>query len=103
MKKNYIRELLIYKEIMSCIHSLNEKYDKYVKTEKRENKENKDTKENKQYIGYYPNGLLSSIINNFNFYQNYYATLLEKHPELSEKTKIIFIYISFLIIIQNFF
>ena len=89
LKKNYIRELLIYKEIMSCIHSLNEKYDKYVKTEKRENKENKDTKENKQYIGYYPNGLLSSIINNFNFYQNYYAALLERHPELTEKNKII--------------
>ena len=82
MKKNYIRELLIYKEIMSCIHSLNEKFDKYLKKDKKERKE-------KQYIGYYPNGLLSSIINNFNFYQNYYATLLEKHPELSEKNKII--------------
>ena len=33
--------------------------------------------------------MLSSIINNFNFYQNYYATLLEGHPELSEKNKII--------------
>ena len=39
MKKNYIKELLIYKEIMSCIHSSNEKFDKYLKKDEKERKE----------------------------------------------------------------
>ena len=64
-KKNYIKELLIYKEIMSCI---------------MKNKE----KENNLY---YPNELLSRIMNNFNFYQNHYSFLLKQNPDLSEENK----------------
>ena len=68
-KKNFLRELLIYKEIMNCIYSLNQK---------------------NIFNGYYPNGLLSDIIQNFNFYQNYYAALLKEYPIISEKNKAIF-------------
>ena len=69
LKKNYIRELLIYKEIMSCIYSLNQK---------------------NTLNGYYPNGLLSDVIRNFNFYQNYYDGLLKEYPIIAEKNKIVF-------------
>ena len=106
--KNIIGELLIYKEIMSCIYSMNEKYENFGKSEKFDNrsdsKSEKDEKsdksnkleksekpaknEKKIFNGYYPNGLLANIINNFNFYQNYYAVLLVEHPQFSEKNKI---------------
>ena len=58
--KNYIKELLVYKEIMSSINSNNNK-----------------SLDN----GYYPNELLSDLIKNFNFFQNYYTTYLKKNPK----------------------
>ena len=64
-KKNYIKELLIYKEIMSSIMKNKEKANNL----------------------YYPNELLSRIMNNFNSYQNYYALLLKRNPDLSEENK----------------
>ena len=66
-KKNYIKELLLYKEIMSSIMKNKEKANNL----------------------FYPNELLSDILRNFNFYQNYYAVLLKKNPELVEKNKAI--------------
>ena len=38
---------------------------------------------------YYPNELLSSIMHNFNFYQNYYSFLLKQNPALSQENKTI--------------
>ena len=66
-KKNYIEELLLYKEIMSTIIS------------------NKKMSNN----FYYPNELLSDIIHNFNAYQNHYSYLLKRNPEMSEENKAI--------------
>ena len=63
--KNYIKELLIYKEIMSSIMKNKEKANNL----------------------YYPNELLSRIMNNFNSYQNYYTILLKENPDLSEENK----------------
>ena len=63
--KNYLKELLLYKEIMGCISQTKEK----------------------DGLFYYPNALLSDIVNNFNIYQNYYAKLLEKDPKYSEENK----------------
>ena len=42
------------------------------------------TKE-KEGILYYPNALLSDLVNNFNIYQNYYAKLLETEPKYKEE------------------
>ena len=64
-KKNYIKELLIYKEIMASIMKNKEKANNL----------------------YYPNELLSLIMNNFNFYQNYYSILLKQNPTLSSENK----------------
>ena len=63
IKENYIKELLLYKEILSTLYSLN------------------------QQKGFYLNGFLSDLIKNFNIYQNYYDVLLTKHPILKEKNK----------------
>ena len=64
--KNYIKELLLYKEIMSCINS-----------------NNKKGIENT----YYPNELISDLIKNFNFFQNYYTTFLKKNPKYIQDNK----------------
>ena len=66
--KNYIEELLLYKEIMSTISSLNKK---------------------EPFNGYYPNGMLAIIIKNFNTYQDYYADWIKNQSEISEKNKIV--------------
>ena len=66
-KKNYVKELLIYKEIMASIMKNKEKANNL----------------------YYPNELLSSIMHNFNFYQNYYSFLLKQNPALSQENKTI--------------
>ena len=68
LNKNYIEELLLYKEIMSTISSLNKK---------------------EPFNGYYPNGMLAIIIKNFNTYQDYYADWIKNQPEISEKNKIV--------------
>ena len=68
LNKNYIEELLLYKEIMSTISSLNKK---------------------EPFTGYYPNGMLAIIIKNFNTYQDYYADWIKNQPEISEKNKIV--------------
>ena len=64
-KKNYIEELLLYKEIMACIVLNKQKYNNL----------------------YYPNELLSDIIYNFNIYQNHYAYLLKRNPKMSEENE----------------
>ena len=68
LNKNYIEELLLYKEIMSTISSLNKK---------------------EPFNGYYPNGMLAIIIKNFNTYQDYYADWIKNQSEISEKNKIV--------------
>ena len=64
-RKNYIEELLLYKEIMASIMS------------------NKQKSNNL----YYPNELLSDIIYNFNTYQNHYANLLKRNQKLNEENR----------------
>ena len=61
--KNYLKEILLYREIMGCISQTKEK----------------------EGILYYPNALLSDLVNNFNIYQNYYAKLLETEPKYKEE------------------
>ena len=68
LNKNYIEELLLYKEIMSTISSLNKK---------------------EPFNGYYPNGMLAIIIKNFNTYQDYYADWIKNQSEISEKNKFV--------------
>ena len=65
-KKNFIKELLIYKEIISNIYSNNQK---------------------SLNNGYYPNELLSDIIHNFNTYQNFYANELKTNSKLSDENQ----------------
>ena len=64
--QNFIEELLLYKEIMSCIYSLNK---------------------SEPFNGYYPNGMLAILIKNFNIYQDYYADWSKNDPEISKKNK----------------
>ena len=67
--KNFIKELLLYKEIMTNINSNNGK-----------GIEN----------SYYPNQLLSDLIHNFNLFQNYYKTFLQNNPKyIEQNSKII--------------
>ena len=66
LKKNFIKELLIYKEIMTNIYAENQK---------------------ESNNSYNPNELLSDIIKNFNVYQNYYANVLKNNPGLSTENK----------------
>ena len=67
-KQNYIQELLYYKEIMSCLLIHNQKYN---------------------LNSYYPNEL-SDIIQNFNYYQNYYNSLLKNNPKMEAENNKIF-------------
>ena len=66
-KKNYIEELLLYKEVMSSIMLNKQKSNNF----------------------YYPNELLSDIIHNFNSYQNHYSYLLKRNPDMYEENRTI--------------
>ena len=64
-KKNYIEELLLYKEIMASIMLNKQKYNNL----------------------YYPNEFLSDIIYNFNIYQNHFSNLLKRNPKMSKENE----------------
>ena len=66
-KENIIKELLLYKEIMSCIYNTNV-------TNKYSNK------------CYYPNERLSDIIHNFNKYQDIFESLLQEKKEYQRQS-----------------
>ena len=67
-KENIIKELLLYKEIMSCIYNTNV-------TNKYNNK------------CYYPNERLADIIYNFNIYQKKFEELLQEKKEYQKQSK----------------
>jgi hypothetical protein len=68
-KENFIKELLLYKEVMNCILDANNK--------------SKDSRDK----CYYPNERLGEIINNFNIYQKEYQALVETNPDFENFSK----------------
>lgn len=65
-EKNYIEELLLYKEIMNSIYKNNQ---------------------SNESMCYYPNERLSTILENFSLYEKKYEELLTKHEDYIEMNK----------------